>query len=202
MLMKTRKPGPRAKFTDLPAITYSSEYKSLGFPVFKTMTVFHFRDKDLERLANLVHGDWVSHMRKKRVARAARQQKAQVKRVRKFIIDYHERELEVSKGKVAIRHEKRTSLVSGVAFLLADQLQGLAKLLALAPDEIEEGVTSRFGCSSQYCYHDVGLCDFCGDVLGHNHDNCHCCDSVWSDRRLEQFYSRLRPAPVQSGSSV
>jgi hypothetical protein len=62
MLMKSRKPGPRAKFTDLPAIPYGSEYKTLGFPVFKTITVFYFRHKDLRRIADLVHGDWVKHM--------------------------------------------------------------------------------------------------------------------------------------------
>jgi hypothetical protein len=107
MLMKTRKPGPRAKFTDLPAITYGSEYKTIGFPVFKTITVFYFRLKDLRRVADLVHGDWVKHMNRKIVERAARQQKVRNRRVRKFIIEYHERELETSTGKVAKRHQKR-----------------------------------------------------------------------------------------------
>lgn len=108
MLMKTRRPGPRAKFTDLPAIPYGSEYKALGFPVFKTITVFYFRFEDLRRIADLVHGDWDKHMSLKRVERAARQERARTKRVRKFIIEYHERELEISKGKVAKRHQKRT----------------------------------------------------------------------------------------------
>jgi len=108
MLMKSRKPGPRAKFTDLPAIPYGSEYKSIGFPVFKTITVFYFRPRDLRRIANLVHGDWIKHMSLKYVERAARQKKFRTKRVRKFIIEYHERELETSKGKVARRHQKRT----------------------------------------------------------------------------------------------
>jgi hypothetical protein len=107
MLMKSRKPGPRAKFTDLPAIPYGSEYKSFGFPVFKTVTVFYFRHSDLRRIANLVHGDWVKHMNLKNIERVARQRKGKVKRVRKFIIEYHERELETSKGKVARRHQKR-----------------------------------------------------------------------------------------------
>jgi len=109
MLMKSRKPGPRAKFTDLPAIPYGSEYKTLGFPVFKTITVFYFRRKDLSRIADLVHGDWVKHMNLKFRERAERQRKARAKRVREFIIEYHERELETSKGKVARRHQKRTS---------------------------------------------------------------------------------------------
>lgn len=108
MLMKSRKPGPRAKFTDLPAIPYGSEYKSIGFPVFKTITVFYFRPRDLRRIANLVHGDWIKHMSSKHVERAARQKKFRTKRVRKFIIEYHERELETSKGQMARRHQKRT----------------------------------------------------------------------------------------------
>lgn len=110
MLMKTRKPGPKAKFTDLPAVTYGSEYKNIGFPAFKTMIVFYFRSKDLQMLANLVHGDWRQHMAKKWQERIIRQEKAQVNRVRKFIIDYHERELEVSKGRDAKQHQKRESL--------------------------------------------------------------------------------------------
>ena len=108
MLMKSRKPGPRAKFTDLPAIPYGSEYKAIGFPVFKTITVFYFRVKDLRHIADLVHGDWIKHMSLKMIERDARQQKARTKRVRKFIIEYHERELETSTGKVAKRHQKRT----------------------------------------------------------------------------------------------
>lgn len=113
MLMKTRKPGPRAKFVDLPIIPYSSEYKAIGFPAFKSMTVFHFRSKDLKMLANLVHGDWRQHMCKKRQEREMRQEKARTKRVRKFIIEYHERELEVSTGKAAKRHQKRKSIRFG-----------------------------------------------------------------------------------------
>lgn len=107
MLMKSRKPGPRAKFTDLPVIPHGSEYKTIGFPVFKTITVFYFRRKDLRRLGDLVHGDWYKHMNEKTEERAARQRKAKIKRVRQFIIEYHERELETTKGKVARRHQKR-----------------------------------------------------------------------------------------------
>jgi hypothetical protein len=109
MLIKSRKPGPRAKFTDLPAIPYGSEYKALGFPVFKSIAVFCFRNKDLARLAGLVHGDFETHMRAKRRERFERQDKAQTKRVRKFIIEYHERELEISTGQAARRHQKRTT---------------------------------------------------------------------------------------------
>lgn len=113
--MKTRKPGPRAKFTDLPAIPYGSDYKSFGFPVFKNTTVFYFRLSDLEKIGNIVHGDWIKHMSLKSVDRAARQQKARTKRVRKFIIEYHERELEKTNGKAAKRHRKRTSHRSNAA---------------------------------------------------------------------------------------
>jgi hypothetical protein len=108
MLMKSRKPGPRAKFTDLPVIPYGSEYKTIGFPVFRTITVFYFRRDDLRHIADIVHGDWVKHMGMKLDERAARKRKAKTKRARMFIITYHERELEKTKGKVAKRHQKRT----------------------------------------------------------------------------------------------
>jgi hypothetical protein len=111
MLIKSRTPGPRAKFTDLPAIPHGSEYKSIGFPVFNTITVFYFRHKDLRALADLVHGNWVAHSSQKLRERFARQEKLRTKRVRKFVIEYHERELEVSKGKTAKRHKKRTPFV-------------------------------------------------------------------------------------------
>lgn len=112
MLIKSRKPGPRAKFTDLPAIPYGSEYKTIGFPAFKTITVFYFRLADLRRLATLVHGDLERHMEKKWEERYDRQEKARIKRVRKFIIEYHERGREASKGKVARRHEQRMPAIS------------------------------------------------------------------------------------------
>jgi hypothetical protein len=111
MLIKSRTPGPRAKFTDLPVIPYGSEYKSFGFPVFKTLTVFYFRRKDLRILANLVHGDWVKHINQKLRETHVRQEKSRTKRVRKFVIEYHERELEVSKGKAGRQHRKRTPSV-------------------------------------------------------------------------------------------
>ncbi|GAB7326160.1 hypothetical protein MBLNU13_g10166t1 [Cladosporium sp. NU13] len=185
MLMKSRKPGPRAKFTDLPAIPYGSEYKALGFPVFKTITVFYFRLEDLRRIADLVHGDWIKHMSLKRVERAARQERTRTKRVRKFIIEYHERELETSKGKVAKRHQKR-----------------LNKLRSLAPDEPENGASSRFGCTKHYCYHNVGLCEDCGDIPGRNREDCDYCDSVYTERRYDEFWSHLVPDAVSNPSNA
>lgn len=106
MLLKSRTPGPRAKSTDLPAILYGSKFKAIGFPVFKRTTVFYFRPKDVRMIAGLVHGDVGKHMQEKENARAERQQKARTKRVRAFIIAYHERRLETAVGKLARRHRK------------------------------------------------------------------------------------------------
>lgn len=79
----------------------------------------------------------------------------------------------------------------------ADSYTGLDKLRALAPDEEEKGVTSRFGCTKHYCYHDVGLCSTCGDVPGRKTEDCPECESLWIDRRFEQFYSRALGEPYQ-----
>lgn len=105
MLIKSRNPGPRAKFTDLPAILYGSVYKSLGFPAFRWSTIFWFREKDVSLVADLVHGDVVKHMQEKNSASKQRQQKARTKRVREFIIRYHEDRLEITSGKAAERHD-------------------------------------------------------------------------------------------------
>lgn len=106
MLLKSRKPGPRAKFTELPTILYGSAYKAMGFPVFKRMTAFYFRPKDVLKIARLVHGDVDKHMMQKQEARDERREKARAKRVREFVIKFHEDCLEVSTGKAALRHEK------------------------------------------------------------------------------------------------
>lgn len=106
MLIKSRAPGPRAKFTDLPAISYGSSYKAVGFPAFKKMTVFSFREKDVEMIAGMVHGDFYKHMQEKEDARDARREKARRKRVRELVIKYHEDKLEISTGEVARRYEQ------------------------------------------------------------------------------------------------
>jgi hypothetical protein len=117
MLLKSRKPGPRATFVNLPPIPYSSQTKGIGFPVFGSVTSFTFRRKDVEMIARLVHGDVDGHMKQKRQERLSRELKARRGRIRELKIGYHEFELEAAKGKSVARHErgmltKRVPLVS------------------------------------------------------------------------------------------
>lgn len=106
ILLKSRKPGPRATFLDLPQIPYSTQTKGIGFPVFGTVTSFTFRHKDVDMIARLVHGDVETHMKVKRQERYLRERKARRRRVREAKVAFHEVELEVSTGKSAERHEK------------------------------------------------------------------------------------------------
>jgi hypothetical protein len=69
-------------------------------------------------------------------------------------------------------------------------------LRGLVPDEPEDGTVSRFGCTENYCYHNVGLCDSCGDIPGRNHNECDECDYIFTDRRYDQFWSHVLPDHV------
>jgi hypothetical protein len=104
MLIKSRKPGPRAKFLDLPTISYGSEYKPVGFPAFKRVCIYYFRRSDVEMLAKLVHGDVGKHLRQKEMERNVRRATARRKRVRDFRIKHHQEKVEISTGAVAKRH--------------------------------------------------------------------------------------------------
>ena len=73
---------------------------------------------------------------------------------------------------------------------------------SLAPDELENGVRSRFGCTKHYCYHNVGLCEYCGDIPGRNREDCGYCESVYTDRRYDEFWSHVLPDIVPNPSSV
>jgi hypothetical protein len=106
MLIKSRKPGPRAKFLDLPPISYGSEHKPMGFPIFNTVTVFSFRRSDVELIAKVVHGDVKKHLQQKGVERELRSIRARTKRVRGFKINWHQEQLDVATGAVAKRHLK------------------------------------------------------------------------------------------------
>jgi hypothetical protein len=108
MLIKSRKPGPRAKFLDLPTISYGSEYKPVGFPAFKSVCIYYFRRSDVEMLAKLVHGDVEKHVRQKEIERNFRRIKVRNKRVRDFRIKHHQDKVEISTGAVAKRHARGT----------------------------------------------------------------------------------------------
>ncbi|KAK3112783.1 hypothetical protein LTR53_010580 [Teratosphaeriaceae sp. CCFEE 6253] len=65
MLLKTRRPGPRSKHKDLPAITYGSYIAGLGYPLGVCIS-YRFYVKDVEMIARIVHGDDLEgHMEEK-----------------------------------------------------------------------------------------------------------------------------------------
>jgi len=191
MLIKSRTPGPRAKFLDLPAIPYGSEHKPMGFPIFNTVTVFSFSRSDVSMIAQLVHCDIKKHLQQKEEAREIRSERARTKRVKAFKINYHQDQLEITTGATSKRHVNRMSVPLLMTNDQANQVTGLKELLALDPneDEDEDGF-NEFGCHS-FCYHDIGLCDSCGDVPGYSHEWCIQCDTVRMDRRFEQYYSKV-----------
>ncbi|KAK5724828.1 hypothetical protein LTR15_004877 [Elasticomyces elasticus] len=74
MLIPTRTPGPRAKHTDLPAISYAT--KKTGTAIGVGMcTSYRFYVKDVKRIAELVHGDVKARMDKKTAERQQRKNK-------------------------------------------------------------------------------------------------------------------------------
>lgn len=110
MLLKSRKPGPRAKVIDLPTIAYGSEYQAIGSYFHHTKTtVFRFPRKDVEKIARLVHGNLEGHMKQHKEKQAARALKGRRERIRAQKIKYHEERLEVATGKTAVKHEKCTA---------------------------------------------------------------------------------------------
>ena len=93
MLLKSRKPGPRAKHTKLPAILYGSAYIAMGYRMGWSVT-YRFLRKDVEMIADLVHGDVDEHMAKKDEARVQRKDKRLRKLHIELKISYHTRHLE------------------------------------------------------------------------------------------------------------
>lgn len=109
------KPGPRAKVFDLPSITYGSEYRSGGYVVHTTGVAYYFQRKDVEMIARLVHSDLEDHLERRAVAKAERQRKARIKRVRELKVKHHETWAEGSTGGDAKYHQ-RSKLISSSTF--------------------------------------------------------------------------------------
>jgi hypothetical protein len=107
MLIASRKPGPRAKHLDLPTISYASEYKGLGYPIYKHVCMFYFRCSDVEMLARVVHGDVEEHLERKEAELEVRRAKAKRKRVKKFKIEHHQFMIEHRSGSIE-RHTEGT----------------------------------------------------------------------------------------------
>lgn len=118
MLLKSRKPGPRAKHTDLPAIAYSSERKGHGYPILNTVTSFTFKVTEIGMIARMVHGDFKAHMVQKEAERADRALRARCKLVKEAKLTYHKDKVEVTTGAIAVRHRKGTYSICEARSLL------------------------------------------------------------------------------------
>lgn len=105
MLVKSRKPGPRAKYIDLPAIPYGTVYKTRGYVTYSKTVAFYFQRKDVEMIARLVHADLESHLERRAAAKRERQRKARIKRIKELKINHHKNWLELTSGVAARRHQ-------------------------------------------------------------------------------------------------
>ncbi|KAK5701552.1 hypothetical protein LTR97_004367 [Elasticomyces elasticus] len=74
MLVPTRKPGPRAKHTNLPVIPYGTKKSGTAMGVGHCVS-YRFYRKDVRRIAQLVHGDFAARMAAKRKERLIRKRK-------------------------------------------------------------------------------------------------------------------------------
>lgn len=122
MLVKTRKPGPRAKKIDLPQISYGTV--RTGTPLWLGMVIAHrFFEKDVQMIAKLVHGDVEKHITDKRQQRINRRAKKRRTVHRELKVRYHADSLEKHRGdgcEDEEHHEERTlpaTCVNGIASL-------------------------------------------------------------------------------------
>lgn len=112
MIIKTRKPGPRAKKTDLPTIHYGTVRS--GTPLSLGMTTsYRFYEKDVAALAKIVHGDVEKHMATKREQKAKRSAKKRRDLRRELKVRYHADIVEAFSGsgedaEIRDHHQKRT----------------------------------------------------------------------------------------------
>ncbi|KAK3721010.1 hypothetical protein LTR37_003300 [Vermiconidia calcicola] len=87
MLLKSRKPGPRAKHTNLPMVSYGTVRTGLMWA--GACTSYHFFQRDVNRIAQLVHGDVEEHMEKKRRERSKRERENRRELKRKLKVRHH-----------------------------------------------------------------------------------------------------------------
>ena len=117
MLIKTRKPGPRAKKTDLPTVHYGTVRS--GTPLSLGMTIsYRFYEKHVYSIAKIVHGDVERHMAIKRNQRAERSDKKRRNVRRELKVQYHADLVEafsVSEGDVEVKDHHRKRMLSHLA---------------------------------------------------------------------------------------
>ncbi|GAB7362670.1 hypothetical protein MBLNU230_g2979t1 [Neophaeotheca triangularis] len=106
MLLKSRSPGPRAKHSNLPVIPYNTVWGGLG--IFNGYGVkYNFLRSDVERIANLVHGDVEEHMKEKTRKNDARKEQKRIKVKRELKIRYHTAKRDSAVPGKKRRHQKR-----------------------------------------------------------------------------------------------
>jgi hypothetical protein len=88
MLIKTRKPGPRAKKVELQNIYYGTI--RTGTPLSLGLTVsYRFYETDVKAIANIVHGDIDQHMTAKHKRLDERRSKKRRAVHRELKVRYH-----------------------------------------------------------------------------------------------------------------
>lgn len=114
MLIKTRKPGPRAKFKqdDLPSITYGTVRTGTPLLIGQVISYRFFR-KEVEAVANFVHGNVQEHMETKKQQRKDRRAKKRRDHQRERQINWHEYCVEDASSKEEKEfHEMRMWVIS------------------------------------------------------------------------------------------
>ena len=106
MLIPTRKPGPRAKHTDLPKIPYYTQKAGTAI-ILGHCVSYRFYERDVARIARLVHGDVDAHMEEKRTARRERQQKRRRYTKQELKIRHHRDSLANATTKEDEQHHKQ-----------------------------------------------------------------------------------------------
>ena len=105
MLIKSRKPGLRAKHINLPPIRYATVRTGMGLGLGMTVS-YRFFKKEVKMIAQLVHGDISAHMSMK----AKQRQDRQDLRFRRLHVElkirYHEEMAAITKGETQAFHYK------------------------------------------------------------------------------------------------
>nr|OQO27845.1 hypothetical protein B0A51_04814 [Rachicladosporium sp. CCFEE 5018] len=177
-LLKSRKPGPRAKSVDhIPTITYGVKCYRLAMPPSIEVTSYFFRRNEVEAIAALVHGDVKAHMVIKTDQKVERAEKARRKRVRGVMIDWHQSHMaEYSGTGPQWRIEVLQSYLDG--------------------DWDEDDPVIRRDIRS--C---PGLCPICFDLPNHSIDYCDCCAELDFYKRWDDFDDARRRAVQKARES-
>jgi len=109
MLIASRKPGPRAKYTNRPTIPYYT--RKSGTPILLGRCIsYRFFKRDVKRIACLVHGNVKTHMSRLRKERVEREQNRKCHTRRALKMRYHaESSAQATTREEKQYHQQRTS---------------------------------------------------------------------------------------------